>query len=1488
MVQKNNKHSDNILKRWGKRLLWLCLAVFILGLVFRLSLKTTFVQDWVRSTIVSTANDQLNAKLSIEKLSGDLWEEITLYQLTLTQEDTVARIDSVYASYNIWALLGGRIAVTDLEVYQPKLNARQNSKGWNVERLVAESPDTTESAIIPFHISNFLWDNGTVSVKSDSLPLGSSYHISQLNINSSFGYDGNIYQADLRDFSLNITERDLDQSLDLKAAASANDQKITLEKLMLATGKSVIEANGYADIADTSVQLGIASTPVYWSDIAAIIEEYPIRENVNVTFSVRGNPEQFDLGLSMQGTGIRSFEMTSRIMWQSELVVERVRTTGEAIDLATLLADTTYPRLQKLDVSFNGRANITNLTKTAGELSFSASDIETDTYNLQQLSGKAEVKNSSLALSMEGVEKQQRMKFNLSAEDIWSEYPLLKGHVLGEKVNPGYWMQDMSYDGNLTFDFTFEGRNWYPQEEPWKYALNMQQGAMLGHSITNTEVSGRISRDSFTTDGTLNFYDGYIEMAASMRGMTTTPSYEYQLQTKELDLGTLLEGQNFSTSLNGYITGKGTGFEPANMRLQSTVAVDSSIINGEKVDAIYAGFSIRDSVVTVDSTQLQSGIADGTFSGQLNFLNLHNVDNELFLDLELKDLSSLAPLIDADELQAAGNVTGTLSPFKDNGLRFLGKLDVNNIAYDSLFTADRARGSVDINVGDTLFYLTDLNLEEPVFSGVRLQNLSLKTRGDYRNETARGQYDFKFSSSSEGRIEQSGTYRVATDSISINTSELNLITDFRTLTLEESFELEYQNDSLRMEPLRISSGDGSFLEVGLPIISTDEQRGFVKGNDLNTAVIQSSLLGETFFEGMLSGEFNIDRRGTDLQATGDILLSEISFEGADFDSLSIFTDIADERIEGTLSLTDDGAELISGHTNLPFKLGDPETFEEAFFEERVSGDLRVSDISIDRFQSLFGEMENMETTGVLSFWGTLDGTAGDPEFDADLSLKNAVLSGVAIDSVTAGANYRHADEELTLDATVMSLKQRAAQISARFPLLIDMKTFQVNLPQQHDHIAVNIETNEFNLRALNDFIDPLLMRQVRGSLDGSVQVKGAIEDLKADGYLELIGGRFHLVPAGITVEKVASTIEFAPDQIRLSNFTAESGSGDIRANGTIALEELVPGKMDITVNAQNFRAANTSEYNAVINLNTQVQGTVTSPNISGSLNFLSGFIKLDNFGEKSVESVQLDSEDQETTSVNIYDSMALDMDVGFNRRFFIRNERYLEMELELDGVLDLVKKSGSDLELFGDMSAPNGYARPFGKRFNLEEGVVTFSGNPENPQLQIRTKYEPPQTQEDIVIWYIIEGTVEKPEFRYESQPPMELENIISYTLFGQPFYALDSWKQVVASSGSNTTAADVALDVLLDRVEALATQRLGIDVVKIDNTRSGGETGTSITTGWYLNPKVFFAIQNVITGSTPDTGFLLEYMLREDLKLILRQGNDIRQGVDLKWNYDY
>lgn len=178
--------------------------------------------------------------------------------------------------------------------------------------------------------------------------------------------------------------------------------------------------------------------------------------------------------------------------------------------------------------------------------------------------------------------------------------------------------------------------------------------------------------------------------------------------------------------------------------------------------------------------------------------------------------------------------------------------------------------------------------------------------------------------------------------------------------------------------------------------------------------------------------------------------------------------------------------------------------------------------------------------------------------------------------------------------------------------------------------------------------------------------------------------------------------------------------------------------------------------------------------------------------------------------------------------------------------------------------------------------MLTFSGPPGNPDLNIRTLYEPPQEDQEIKIWYIIQGSVEKPESKYESDPAMDFADIICYTLFGQPFYKLNPAERSVADNSSNNVTADIALDILKDRLESLATQRPGTDMVRIENMRIGGESRTSITTGWYISPKVFFAIQNVITG------FCLEYYLKKNLKLILTQATNNRKGIDLQWEYDY
>jgi len=1488
MTANQKKHT--VLKKWLRRLGWTILGIFMLGIILRLSLKTVFVRNWTKDLIVSTTNRQLNGRLVIDHISGDLWKKFTISGLRLTQQDTVASIDSVQVSYNIWALAVGKLDISKLNIYRPKANLQQEGGSWNIQNLLVASSDTTSSGgNFSFQVDYLNVKDGMVSVHADSLPLEHNFTVKQLRLGSSISRSDKNFKIDLHDLSFAVANTKLKQPLHIETAASATNNKITLEKLLLATGNSLVKSSASFSRSDSTAQFNLAASPISWKDIIHYARSLSLRKNFQVDLSASGNPKQFQLKLAAQADGLESFEIGSRFRWKSSLVLQQINMQADYINPAIFLAETALPRLHNLNAEFKGNIDFQNYQQGSGNMQITADDISQSAYHLDKMVVNGDLNKRSAVLNLEANQQQQHVTAKIKADQIWSERPSVTASLEAKHVNPGFWMQDTTYNGDLTFRARTSGYGWYPNSTSWDYSLNMENSQLMGQPISALSVKGKGSRDAANMNVHLDIRNGSLNLKTDVKHLMSNPSYQYELKSRDFDPVALLGMKNFTTSVNGTLSGKGHGFDPTKMQLQSTIHIDSSIVNDKYIHDFSANFAIQDTVATVNNATLKSTIADGDFSFRMNMLRIYDFDNELSLNLQLKDISALAPLADLDTLAAEGRITGKLSPDKAGDLLFNSNLDLSNVKYNDLFTANKAEGSVDAQIKRSFEYLADVNLNNPTFSGLQIRDMHFMTRGKYVKTKAAGQFEFHFSSPTEGRIEQAGRYSLQEDSIRITTDTLNIVSDFRTLRLQHPFEFSVISDTVRMDTMRVVSKDHSaFLEIGIPIATPNEQRGFIRGRSLNTAVIQNCLFGTSYFKGMLTGQFQIARQDTSLDAKGNLLLSNINLQDAHFDSLTINGKIEDDRMDGTLSVLDQGNKLVQGEADLPFKLGDPQTFPNSFFAEPVNGDLVVRNIDIEQFHSILSRAGITNTKGIFSFKGHLHGLAGVPQFTGKAVLDNAVLSGVPVDSVTAGMDYDHEESRLDLNTSILSLHQKAAQIDARIPLFINMKTFRVDLPQPKDSITVSINTHDFNLAALNDFMNRQTVRQVSGKLNGTVHVMGAVNDLKTEGKLVLDGGAFRFVPAGIRVDNMQSTINFKPNKIMLTDFSARSGKGRMQANGVVAMEELVPGDIDIKVSANNFRIANTSQYNAVIDMNTKAEGTFTSPKITGKLNVISGFLELQNFGEKSVENVQLDSTGDQASDFSIYDSLSLDMDVAFNRRFYIRNKRYLDMQIELDGALDLLKDPGKDLQLFGSINTADGYARPFGKEFKLQEGTVTFSGDPTNPQLSVRTKYEPPQPQQDIVIWYIIEGTVEKPKFKYESQPPMELENIISYTLFGQPFYALNSWKQVVANSGGNTTAADVALDVLLDRVETLATKKLGIDVVKIDNNRSNGENGTSITTGWYLNPKVFFAIQNVISGSTPDTSFELEYMLKRNLKIIIRQGNGIRQGVDLRWNYDY
>lgn len=90
-MAENSKHIG---RRIAEVIGWILLILVVLVGGLRLSLKTSVVHNYAKSQIESIANNTLNGQLSIRSVDGDLWNDFTIHELTITQEDTLLQLKS--------------------------------------------------------------------------------------------------------------------------------------------------------------------------------------------------------------------------------------------------------------------------------------------------------------------------------------------------------------------------------------------------------------------------------------------------------------------------------------------------------------------------------------------------------------------------------------------------------------------------------------------------------------------------------------------------------------------------------------------------------------------------------------------------------------------------------------------------------------------------------------------------------------------------------------------------------------------------------------------------------------------------------------------------------------------------------------------------------------------------------------------------------------------------------------------------------------------------------------------------------------------------------------------------------------------------------------------------------------------------------------------------------------------------------------------------
>jgi autotransporter translocation and assembly factor TamB len=1013
------------------------------------------------------------------------------------------------------------------------------------------------------------------------------------------------------------------------------------------------------------------------------------------------------------------------------------------------------------------------------------------------------------------------------------------------------------------------------------YSATARQLQFDTQTIEQITATGFANRDSISSSGDVRIRENSIAFVIGSDWNRPDPTYALRLETTKFDMRQIEGYESFPTSLNLLVTARGRNVDLARARIDARLEVRNSIINRARVDSVTAVANLDRSILTITQGTIKSAIANGNITMRQDLNDPLNPANRLDASLTILNLQPLATLAGLETLQARGELNANLTRSAEGHMRFDGLVDLNDVRIDTIFIAN-VTGLVESDILTIPTFGTNLRLERVEVSGFDIPFAELRTEGRIHPDSVTAFYVFEARATDDITLRHEGDVTQRGTDIHIVGSHLDLVMAREPYRLSHPFTFDITETGLRLADFEITGNSGALVRIDASQQSDSLGLDFLISN-ADFAVISQILDLEEPITGRLNVSGDVRYQGEEPEFTISGYTDEFNILTVNADSLWFDVSLVDAKLDLVAGGLKNQTKWLDINISAPFLFQDPTSLDEDFFTLPISGSFQLARTDLSEFPGLFQSIGFEPIPGFFRTKGTLGGTAGDPRFSGELHLTQSNLSSVPVDSLGLSWAFDSRTRSVQLESKWISLGQTALDISGRLPFDVDMRRMVPVVEPELETIQLSMLTQNFNINAFNLFLDPATARRLRGFINGDLKLTGSYSNPDLAGSVKLTRGSVFLPEQNITLSNMGFDLNFVAGRIDVNRISLQS-NGTVSATGTVNLDGVIPSSFDLTLKGTNLQISDTREQQIFVSMDNRLRGTFENPHLTGSLRLERGYLYLDNFGDNSVEDVLLEDETEPwLDSVELYENLAMELRFSTERNFWVRNRSQPELNLELRGELDILKEKGGELSVFGTMGTNQGNVTQLGKRFTLEEGNLMFSGNPSNPDLQIRTLYElrPPH---DISIWYIISGTLEKPVPSFESDPEMEEQDIVSYTLFSRPFQQLMAWEQTMSGSSN---VGNIAVDMLVDRVGDLAANTLGLDVIEIDNSRSSGNTGTSIKAGKFINDRLFVAILQEL-GSTSDSQVIIEYALRQNLNLIVTGSDKRKSGVDIQWKYDY
>lgn len=404
--------------------------------------------------------------------------------------------------------------------------------------------------------------------------------------------------------------------------------------------------------------------------------------------------------------------------------------------------------------------------------------------------------------------------------------------------------------------------------------------------------------------------------------------------------------------------------------------------------------------------------------------------------------------------------------------------------------------------------------------------------------------------------------------------------------------------------------------------------------------------------------------------------------------------------------------------------------------------------------------------------------------------------------------------------------------------------------------------DELNLALFRPFAD---LQELAGTLNGTGQIGGTLDEPEVTGTLNLVGGQIADPGIPLQFDDVALQIQFTETDAELEGDwrSGEKGTGSIA--GDIGWSNGLNATINVTGKRLPARLEPYADVEVAPDMTIAFKDEQLS--ITGRVAIPRGAVEIRELPPQAVsvsgDTVVVGQEEREETGPGLDLNMDLAVIVGEDELTFSG----FGVTGELVGRLQI----GNDLATRGELSLRDGRYEIYGQRLTLRRANLIFAGPISQPYLQI----EAVRRVDDVTAGIRLTGPADQPQTEVFSEPSMSEEQALSYLILGRPLQSQQD------NSVVGTAAISIGLNQAAPLTRALG-KRVGVKDLQLD-TEGSGDSQSIVATG-YITDKL--SIRYGISLFEAANRLALRYDLTEQLYLEAASG--LASSLDIFYSRDY